>query len=181
MRSASALAAAAAALLLAGCGARPQLAVGVSRGPTVHYLLCAGDTVTDVELTRVDGRPLWAIRSARGSTRTRYRVGTVPPGFRQVVPFRGLAPTMRVSGPDGKPAMELSRAPATGILRGDGTRVSAKRFAAGAPSYCHSRRQDRAASLAVGFALLVLALLFVHRWLRARRSKDPYKRPWLLR
>lgn len=167
--------------LLGGCGARPQLAVGVSGGPTVHYLLCRDQRVTDVKLTRADGRPLWEIRSARGSALTTFRAGEVPPGFREVVPFRGLAPVMRVSGPDGKPAMELTRPPRTGILRGDGARVTAAGFAAGRSDYCGARRRDRAAALAVGFVFLVLALLFGQRWLRARRSKDPYRRPWLLR
>jgi len=39
-------------------------------------------------------------------------------------------------------------------------------------------RWTRAAALAVAFAFLVLALLFVHRWLRARRSRDPYDRAY---
>ncbi|MGZ4387783.1 MAG: hypothetical protein ACXVZL_00205 [Gaiellaceae bacterium] len=147
----------------------------------MHYLLCRGDRVTDVKLTRPDGRPLWEIRSARGSALTTYRVGGVPPGFRQVVPFRGLAPVTRVSGPDGKPALELSRPPRTGVLRGDGARLTAAAFAAGRSGYCNARRRDRAAALAVGFAFLVLALLFVQRRLRAKRSKDQYRRPWLLR
>lgn len=134
-----------------------------------------------MKLTRTDGRPLWEIRSARGSSLTTYRVGVVPPGFRQLVPFPGLAAGTRVSGPDGKPAMELTRPPRTGILRGDGARVTAAQFAAGRKSYCDARRRDRAAALAVGFVFLVLALLFVQRRLRAGRSKDPYRRPWLLR
>ncbi|HEY6015162.1 MAG TPA: hypothetical protein VIU16_00135 [Gaiellaceae bacterium] len=167
--------------LLGGCGARPQQAVAVSRGPTVHYLLCRGERVTAVRLTRADGRPLWEIRSARGSALATYRVGVVPPGFRQVVPFRGLAPTTRVSGPDGRPAMTLTRPPRTGVLRGDGARLSDAAFAAGRSRYCDARRRDRAAALAVGFAFVVLALLFVQRWFRAKRSKDPFRRPWLLR
>jgi hypothetical protein len=51
MRS-SAVALIALALLLAGCGARPQQAVGVSRGPVVHYLLCEGGSSTTVRLHR---------------------------------------------------------------------------------------------------------------------------------
>ena len=46
------LAAAALPLLLAGCGAQPQQAVGVSRGPTIHYLLCSDERVTELRRAR---------------------------------------------------------------------------------------------------------------------------------
>jgi hypothetical protein len=164
-------------LLLAGCGARPQLAVGVSSGPTIHYLLCAGERVTEVRLTAPGGRVLWELRGR--SRRTTYRVGVVPPGFRRVVRFRGLGRRATVvSGPDGKPELAFTTPPASGILRGDGVRVSAAAFAAGRSSYCSARRQDRAASLAIGFAFFALVFLFATRWLRGRRSGDPFRRPW---
>lgn len=174
------IAIATALLLLAGCGARPQDAVGVSAGPTVHYLLCSGDRVRTVRLTTPSGRTLWRIDSAKGSTQTTYRVGSRPVGFRTVVPFRGLAPQVRVSGLDGKPAMQLSRVPQRGILRGDGARVTAAQFAAGRGSYCTGVRQARGVAFAFTFVVAVLVLVFAGRWLRARRTRDPYRRAWSL-
>lgn len=155
------------ALLLAGCGARPQQAVGVSKGPTLHYLLCPGQKLEQVELTSASGKTLWQRKFANGTTRTAFRVPVRPGAI--------------VSGPDGGPAMHLQPVPESGIRRGDGRIVSAAAFAAGRDSYCQSRRQDRAAAVAIGFAFVCLALLFVNRWLRSRRSRDPYRRPWLLR
>jgi hypothetical protein len=137
----------------------------VSRGPTAHYLLCRDDRIEAVRLTSESGRVLWQRRFPGGSTRTAYRVPARPGAF--------------LSGPDGKPAMRLPAVPpASGILRGDGEVVSAARFADGRDAYCTGSRQDRAAALAVGFALLVLAGLFASRWLRAKRSRDPYDRPY---
>ncbi len=95
-----------------------------------------------------------------------------------MTPFRSLAPVTWVSGPDGKAAMQLRAVPASGILRGDGRRVTAAEFAAGRGSYCGAARQDRAAALAVGFALLSLLALFGHRWVRAKRTREPFRRPW---
>lgn len=169
-----------AVVVLAGCGARPQQAVGVSAGPTVHYLLCGGDRVTSVRLTTPSGRTLWRIDS-KGSARTTYRAGSTPPGFRTVVPFRGLAPQVRVSGPTGKPVMQLAHVPASGILRADGARVTAAEFARSRSGYCTGVRQARGVAYALTFVFAVLALLFASRWLRARRSRDPYQRAWLLR
>jgi len=157
-------------LVAAGCGAKPQQAVGVSRGPVVHYLLCEGDTVRLVRLTTADGRVVWRRRFADGTTRTTFRVPVeLPPGE-----------PIRVSDPDGQPAMQLTAAsiPATGILRGDGRRVSAAEFEAARSGYCGAARKDRAAALAVGFVFLGLGLVFAHRWLRSRRSRDPFDRPY---
>jgi len=126
-------------VLLAGCGARPQQAVGVSQGPVVHYLRCE--------------RPVKTVRVAK-------------------------QPPFLVRDLDGDPVFEATRIPARGILRGDGEIVTAAQFLDGRDGYCSSARQDRAAALAVAFAFLVLALLFVHRWLRARRSRDPYDRAY---
>jgi hypothetical protein len=128
-------------LLLAGCGARPQEAVGVSRGPTVHYLLCSDGTEKTVRM----------------------------PGRR---------PPFTVKDLDGQPVMHVTRIPARGILRGDGRIVTAAQLLDGRDGYCSAARSDRAAALAVAFAFLGLALLFVHRWLRARRSRDPYDRAY---
>jgi hypothetical protein len=180
LRRSSLFASAALALLAAGCGARPQQAVGVSAGPTVRYLLCAGQRVSSVRLTTPAGRTLWRIDSAHGSTQAAYRVGSRPAGFRTVVPFRGLAPQVRVSGPDGKPAMQLSRVPASGILRGDGAHVTAAQFAAGRGSYCTGVRQARGVAWAFTFVVAVLVLVFAARWLRGRRARDPYRRAWSL-
>jgi hypothetical protein len=166
------------AIVVAGCGARPQQAVGVSAGPTVHYLLCGSDRVTSVRLTTPPGRTLWRIDSSKGSTRTTYRAGSTPPGFRTVVPFRGLAPQVRVSGPTGKPVMQLSRVPAGGILRADGVHVTAAEFAKSRSGYCTGVRQARGVAFALTFVLVVLALVFAGRWLRSRRVRDPYRRAW---
>lgn len=95
-----------------------------------------------------------------------------------MTPFRSLAPVAWVSGPDGKAAMRLAEVPATGILRGDGRRLTPREFAAEHGSYCGAARQDRAAALAVGFVLLTLLALFGHRWLRAKRTREPFRRPW---
>ena len=95
MRRSSLFASAALALRLAGGGARPQDAVGVSAGPTVHYLLCSGDRIHTVRLTTPAGRTLWRIDSASGSQQSTYRAGSTPAGFRTVVPFRGLVPDAR--------------------------------------------------------------------------------------
>jgi hypothetical protein len=159
-----AVAAAALPLLLAGCGARPQQAIGVSRGPTAHYLLCRDDRIDAVRLTSESGRVLWQRRFPGGSTRTAYRIPARPGAF--------------LSGPDGKPAMQLTAIPSTGIIRGDGRRVTPAEFEEGNRHYCGAVRQDRAAAFAVGFALLVLAGLYATRWLRAKRSRDPYDRPY---
>jgi hypothetical protein len=125
---------AALALLLAGCGARPQQAVGVSRGPVVHRLLCEGGPVAT---ERVAERPPFTIRDA-----------------------------------DGNPAMQVTRVPARGILRGDGKLVTAARFADGRDAYCRAKRQDRAAAIAVGFAAAVLVLAY---WVRRRRVRRAYR------
>jgi hypothetical protein len=74
--------------------------------------------------------------------------------------------------------MQLTGIPASGIVRGDGRRVTPAEFEEGRSGYCGAVRQDRAAALAVGFAFLVLAGLFATRWLRAKRSRDPYDRPY---
>jgi hypothetical protein len=76
--------------------------------------------------------------------------------------------------------MQLTAAsiPATGILRGDGRVVTPAEFAAARGGYCGAARKDRAAALAVGFVFVVLAMVFTHRWLRARRSRDPFDRPY---
>jgi hypothetical protein len=154
------------ALGLTGCGAKPQQAVGVSAGPTIHYLLCDGDRVTAVRLTTPGGRVLWQRTFAPGTTRTTFRV-----------PISPRLPA-RVSGPDGKPAMQLVALPTAGLVRGDGRRMTAARFESGRDGYCGAARQDRAAALAVGFAFLVLAAVFAGRWLCARRSRDPYDRAY---
>jgi len=177
-RAAGIAVAALVALVAAGCGARPQEGVGVSRGPVVHYLLCSGDRVHQVRLSTPQGRTLWEIHSQQGSTRTAYRVGETPPGFRQRVAFGGLARTTRVSGPDGKAAMQFSAVPREGIARGDGEIVTATQFAARRSSYCGATRQGRAAALAIGFVFLGLAALFAIRWVRAKQARDPYRRPW---
>lgn len=93
-------------------------------------------------------------------------------------PFRGLAPVTRVSGPDGEPALSFSHVPRSGILRGDGETVTPAQFAAGRKGYCGAVRQDRAAAFAVGFVFLGLAALFLVRWVRAKQSRDPFRRPW---
>jgi hypothetical protein len=49
-------------LLVAGCGARPQEAVGVSRGPVVHYLRCDGP----VKTVRLAKRPPFLVRDLDG-------------------------------------------------------------------------------------------------------------------
>jgi hypothetical protein len=136
----SQLAAAAIVLVLAGCGARPQQAVGVSRGPVVHYLVCKG-----------------------GPTRT-VRLAKRPP--------------FTVDSPEGDPVMRVTRIPAHGILRGDGRVVTAAQFLDGRDGYCDSARKDRAAAIAMGFAAAVLSVTFGLRWLRARRSRDPYDRAY---
>ena len=170
----SRLAAAAAAVLfvglVAGCGSKPQQAVGVSNGPVVHYLLCEGDAVRHVRVTTATGRVVWQARFPDGTTRTAFRVP---------VPLPAGEP-IRVSDPDGQPAMELTTAdiPPTGILRGDGRHVTAAEFAAGRSGYCGAARRDRAAALAVGFAFVVLGLVFAQRWLRAKRTRDPFDRPY---
>jgi hypothetical protein len=160
------LAAAALPLLLAGCGAQPQLAVGVSRGPTIHYLLCSDQRVTEVRVTRPGGKVLYKREFAQPSSQTTFRL-----------PFTPRLPAW-ISGPDGKPAMQLTAIPSTGIIRGDGRRVTPAEFEEGNRHYCGAVRQDRAAAFAVGFALLVLAGLYATRWLRAKRSRDPYDRPY---
>ena len=95
-------------LVLAGCGAKPQQAVGVSAGPTIHYLLCDGDRVTAVRLTTPGGRVLWQRSFSPGTTQTTFRV-----------PISPRLP-VRVSGHDGEPAMQLVAVPEAGIVRGDG-------------------------------------------------------------
>ena len=169
-RLAAAGAAAAIVAVLAGCGSKPQQAVGVSQGPVVHYLVCDGDSVRHVRLTTTDGRVLWQQRFPEGTTRDRFRVPVRLPA----------GDAIRVSDPDGRPAMELTAAsvPSTGILRGDGRRVSAAEFEAARGGYCGAARKDRAAALAVGFVFLGLGLVFAHRWLRAKRSRDPFDRPY---
>jgi hypothetical protein len=144
----------------------------------IHYLVCEGQKIETVRLSTPAGRTIWEIHSDKGSTETTYDVGKTPPGFTQVTPFRGLAPVTRVDGPDGDPAMSFSDVPKSGILRGDGKLVTPAQFASGRGSYCGAVRQDRAAALAVGFVFLVLLGLFLVRWVRAKQSRDPYRRPW---
>jgi hypothetical protein len=134
------LAAAALVLGLAGCGARPQQAVGVSRGPVVHYLLCEEAATKTVRLPK---RLPFTVRSL-----------------------------------DGEPVMRVTRIPAQGILRGDGRVVTAAQFLDGRDGYCNAARKDRAAAIAIGFAAAVLSVAFGLRWLRARRSRDPYDRAY---
>jgi hypothetical protein len=64
---------AALALLGAGCGARPQQAVGVSRGPTVHELVCDARTVV---VRHPDATPPFTVRNEDGDPV--MRVTTVP-------------------------------------------------------------------------------------------------------
>ena len=160
----------ASALLLAGCGgAGPEHAVGVSRGPVVHYLLCRGDLVQTVRLTAPGGRVLWEIDSAQGSSRTDYRVGATPVGFTQAVAFRGLAPTTWVSGADGRPTMSFTSAslPATGLLRGDGARMSVGAFQQAGAGYCGTNDY----SSTYGLAAALAALLGVLAWRGLRRYR----------
>ena len=79
---------------------------------------------------------------------------------------------------DGKPVMRVTRITAHGILRGDGKVVTAARFADGRAAYCSTTRKDRAAAVAVGFAFTVVAFVFGWRWLRTRRSRDPFDRAY---
>lgn len=137
----------------------------MSAGPTVHYLLCKGETVERVRVTAPGGRVLWQRAFAGGTTLTRFHLPA-------------LAPPFVVSGPDGRAAMQVDAIPAAGVLRGDGRTMTAARFEAGRDGYCGAARQDRAASLAVGFAVLVLAAVFATRWLRAKRSRDPFDRAY---
>lgn len=153
-------------LLVAGCGSKPQQAVGVSTGPTIHYLLCNGSRVSAVRVTTPDGATVWEKTFPKGSTQTAFRI-----------PFTPNLP-VQISDPSGEPAMELTRIPETGIVRGDGRAMTAARFEEGRSGYCGAVRQDRAAALAIGFAFLVLAAIFASRWLRARRSRDPYDRAY---
>jgi len=128
-------------LLASGCGARPQRAIGVSRGPAVHELVCDARKVV---VRRLSPRQL---------------------------PFT-------VRNLDGEPAMRVTRIPAPGILRGDGRVVTAAQFLDGRDGYCNAARKDRAAAIAIGFAAAVLSVTFGLRWLRARRSRDPYDRAY---
>jgi hypothetical protein len=164
MRRALLAAAAALPLLLAGCGAQPQLAVGVSRGPTIHYLLCSDQRVTELRVTTPGGKVLYKREFADPSSQPTFRL-----------PFTPRLPVW-ISGPDGKPAMQLTAIPPSGIARGDGKVVTPAEFEEGNRDYCGAVRQDRAAAFAVGFAFLVLAGIFVTRWVRARRSRDPFDR-----
>jgi hypothetical protein len=152
-------------LLLAGCGAQPQQAIGVSSGPTIHFLLCPDERVTELRLTTPGGAVLYK-RSFAPTPQTTFRLPSTPrlPAW--------------VGGPDGKPVMKLTHIPSSGILRGDGVRVTPAEFEAGRDAYCGSVQQDRAAAYAVGFVFLVIAGLFMTRWLRAKRSRDPYQRAW---
>lgn len=138
-RSLLAASAAAVALLAAGCGAKPPQAVGVSAGPTAHYLRCGSGP--RVKTKRLQRTPPFILRT-----------------------------------PDGDPAMQVTRIPAAGILRGDGKLVTPAQFLAGRDAYCGARRQDRAAAIAIGFAAAVLLAVAAFRWLRARRSRNPYDR-----
>ena len=166
-------------LLVAGCGgARPQQAVGVSRGPVVHYLLCQNDLVQTVRLTAPGGRVLWQIDSAQGSTRTDYPVGKTPPGFTRVVPYRGLAAKTWVSGPDGREAMSFAPAslPASGVLRGDGAHLSAAGFQQAGSGYCGTN--DYSSTYALAAALVALLAVLAWRFLRGRlrgTPTDPYR------
>jgi hypothetical protein len=119
--------------------------------------------VNVIRLTSPQGRVLWERRFPQGSSRTSYRL-----------PALGLP--VRISDPNGKPVMQFAHVPSRGILRGDERIVTPAQFAAAREGYCTASRQDRAAALAVGFVLVALATLFTHRWLRARRSRDPYNR-----
>ena len=130
----------------------------------MHYLLCGDDRIDSVRLTNDAGRVLWQRRFPGGTNRTTFRV----PKLAGAV----------VSGPDGKPAMRLAGVPATGIRRGDGKLVSAAGFADGRDAYCKGAARQRAAAIAIGFVFLGLLALFLVRWVRARQTRDPYKRPW---
>jgi hypothetical protein len=153
-------------LLLAGCGAKPQQAVGVSSGPTIHFLLCPDERVTEVRVTTPGGDVLYRRTFSPATTRTTFRLPSTPrlPAW--------------VGGPDGKAVMKLTHIPSSGIVRGDGKQVTPAGFEEGRDAYCGSVQQDRAAGFAVAFAFLVLAGLFMTRWLRAKRSRDPYDRAW---
>lgn len=153
-------------LVVAGCGSKPQQAVGVSAGPTIHYLICDGARVSVVRVTTPGGATVWEKTFPNGSTRSTFRI-----------PFTPNLP-VRISDPSGEPAMSLTRIPETGIVRGDGRAMTAARFEEGRNGYCGAARQDRAAAFAVGFVFLVLAAILASRWLRARRSRDPYDRAY---
>ncbi len=119
-----------------------------------------------MRVTTPAGRVLWQRDFPHGTTQTTFPV-----------PISPRLPVW-VSGPDGHPAMRLGAVPAKGVVRGDGMRMTAARFEHGRAGYCGAARQDRAAALAAGFAFLVLAAVFANRWLRARRSRDPYDRAY---
>jgi hypothetical protein len=63
LRRSSLCASGAALLVLAGCGARPQQAIGVSRGPTVHELVCDARRVV---VRHPDARVPFTVRTLDG-------------------------------------------------------------------------------------------------------------------
>jgi len=91
---------------LVGCDPLPQYErLGVSLDPDgsvlIHYVACESEEVAEVRLVHIhedttnqgDDEVLWQIESSSGTQGGTFRVGRVPEGFTETVPFPGTYPT----------------------------------------------------------------------------------------